>query len=103
MRWRTVELVRTASSVRAGGGASPSTEEGVDLQVFTPVRENLSLQEVYGDFYHHNNGMHLAGGVPDDAMWKSCWGGIAAQSASWYSMPPGKVGRWFTAALAVKW
>ena len=78
-------------------------DEGTDLQGFTHARAHLSLCEFYGDFPHHNYGTHLARGFPDDAVWKSCWVRLAAQSASWYSTPPGKVGRRFTAVLAVKW
>ena len=50
-----------------GGGESPSTEEGADLQGFTPVRAHLVLLKAYGDFPHTNNGTHLTGGVPDNA------------------------------------
>ena len=64
--------------VRAGGGADPSIEEGADLQGFTPVREHLSLREVYGELTQHNDGMHLVGLVLDDATRKSCWMRIAA-------------------------
>ena len=78
-------------------------EEGADLQGFTPARANLSMREVYGEFPHHNNGTHLAGGFLDHTTWQSCWGQLAAQSASWYSMPPGKMGRQFTAVLAAEW
>ena len=80
----------------------PSTEEGADLQGFTPDRAHLSVQEVYGDFPHHNGSTHLAGGVPDDAIWKSSWRRLAAKSASWYFTPPGKVGRRFTGVLAAE-
>ena len=47
----------------------------MDLKVFTPARAYLLLQEVYGNFPHHNNGTHLTGGVPDDAVWKFVGGG----------------------------
>ena len=61
------------------------------------------LQEVYGDFPHHNDRMHLAGGVPDHATWQSRWRRLAAQSASWYFAPPSKVGFQFTSVLAAEW
>ena len=44
-------------------------EEGVDLHDFTPTRAHLSLQEVYEDLSHQNDGRHLTGGVPDDTAW----------------------------------
>ena len=53
--------------VRAGGGADPSTEKGTYLQGFTTDRAHMLLREVYGDFLHHKDGMHLTGGFPDEA------------------------------------
>ena len=61
------------------------------------------LWEVYGYFPHHDNGTHLTGGVPDNAVWKSCWHRLDAQSASWYSGHPGKFGSRFTAVLSAEW
>ena len=43
------------------------------------------------------------GGVLDKATWQIHWRRISAQSASWYSTPPGKVGRQFTAVLDAEW
>ena len=45
------------------GGDLPPPEENADLPDFTPERTHMLLQEVYGDFPHHNNGSHLDGGV----------------------------------------
>ena len=56
-----------------------------------------------GDFLHHNDGMHLAGGVLNDAVWKINFRRLAAQSASWYYTPPEEVERQFTAVLAAEW
>ena len=67
------------------------------------MRDHLSLRGVYVESPHHNDGAHLEGGVPDDAMWKSRWRRLAAQSSSWYYTPPGKVGSWFTAVLSAEW
>ena len=78
-------------------------EEVTELQGFTPMRAHLLLQEFYGGFLHHNDGTHLTGGVPGDTVWQSCWRQIAAQSAIWYSTPPGKVGRRFTSVLDEEW
>ena len=46
----------------------PPLEENTDLPDFTPERANLLLQGVYGDYLHHNNGLHLDGGVADEAI-----------------------------------
>ena len=51
------------------GGDFPPPEENTDLPDFTPECAHLLLQEVYGDFPHHNNGLHLDGGVMDDTIW----------------------------------
>ena len=43
------------------------------LQGFTPPKAHLSLWEVYGDYPYHNERMHMAEGVPDEAVWQSFW------------------------------
>ena len=78
-------------------------QEGGELQGFIPARAHVSLQEVYGEFPHHNDGTHLAGGFMDDAVWKNHWRWITAQSASWYSTSSRKVGCQFTEGLALEW
>ena len=55
------ELVRVGRDV-------PPLEENADLPDFTPERAHLLLQGVYGDYPHHNNGLHLDGRVADDAI-----------------------------------
>ena len=64
---------------------------------------HLSLREVYRDFTHHKYGTHLAGGVLDNVICQIYWCWLAAQSAIWYSTPPCKVRRRFTAVLAAEW
>ena len=49
------------------GGDVPPPEENTDLPGFHPERAHLLLQGVYGDFLHHNNGLHLDGGISDNA------------------------------------
>ena len=43
------------------GGALPPPEENAGLRDFTLERAQLLLQEVYGDFPHRNDGLHLEG------------------------------------------
>ena len=43
-------------------------EENVDLSYFTSDCAHLLLREVYRDFPHHNDRLHLDGGVADDAI-----------------------------------
>ena len=85
-----------------GGDANPP-EENADLLGFTPERAHLLLHVVYGDFPHHNDGLHLDGVIADDAAWQRHWRRLAAQSASWYATPSGAVGRRVTAILAAEW
>ena len=85
-----------------GGDATPP-EENSDLPGFTPESVHLLLQEVYGDFPHHNNESYLDVVIKDDAVWQSHWRRLAPQSASWYATPSGAVGRRFTEILAVEW
>ena len=61
------------------------------------------MWEVYGDFLHHNDGLHLDGGFTDDTIWQIRWRRLAAQLASWYTTPTGAVGRRFASILDVEW
>ena len=60
------------------GGGLPPPEENADLPDFTPERAHLLLQEVNGEFPHHNDGLHLDGGIADNAIWNCCWLRLAA-------------------------
>ena len=82
------------------GGALPPPEENADLSELTPKIAHLLLQEVYGDFPHHKDGLHLDGGIVDDALWQRSWRRLEVQSASWYATPTGAVGRHYTSILA---
>ena len=77
-------------------------EENADLPDFTPEHVHILLQEVYGDYQNHNYGLHLDGGVVDDAIWQHYWRRLAAQSASWYNTFSRAVGCRFTAILAAE-
>ena len=59
--------------------------------------------EVYGDHLDHNDGLNLDMGGADDSIWQRRWRRLAAQPASWYTIPPGGINRRFTADLAAKW
>ena len=76
-------------------------KESANLPDFTLNHAHLLLQEIYRDFLHHNDGLHLDGVVADNAIWQRCWMRLAAQSASWYSTSYGAVSCRFTAILAV--
>ena len=58
------------------------------------------LREVYGDFPHHKDGLHLD---VVESIWQRRWSRIAAHSASWYATPTGAFGRRITSILAVEW
>ena len=84
------------------GGTPPPSEENAHLPGFTPERAHLLLKGVYGDFPHHNNELHLEGGIADDALWQHSWPCLAAHSANWCATPSGALGRRFTAVLAAE-
>ena len=52
----------------AWGETCPPTEVNADLPEFTPERAHMLLQEVYGNFQHHNNGEHLVEIIMDDTV-----------------------------------
>jgi hypothetical protein len=60
------------------------------------------LDDVYGDWPHHNNGKHLNGGVAEDAAWQRRWRWLVALPTTHYSVPKGKVGRRFIQILAAE-
>ena len=64
---------------------------------------HLLLQGVYGDFLHHNDGLHLDGVIADDAAWQRRLRRLAAQSAIWYATPSWEIGPRLTAILAAEW
>ena len=47
-------------------------EEGANLLGFTPSYAHVLLVEMYGDFLHNNDGMHLYGIVSDDTICHHC-------------------------------
>ena len=83
-------------------GVNAPQEKGEYLLYFTLEFAQLLLQEIYGDFLHHNDGLHLDGVVSEDTFWHWSWHQMAAQSAILYGTPPGVVWRWFTAIMATK-
>ena len=85
------------------GGDVPPPEESTDLPEFPPECAHLLLQRVYGDFLHHNDGLHLDGGFQDNDVWQCHWIRLAARSASWYATPSGYVGCRFVSILAAEW
>ena len=93
----------TSQGHSRGGGLAPLPEENVDLSVFHLEFVHLLLQKVYGDFPHHNGGLHLDGGIMDNNVWQCRWRRLAAHSGSWYATPSGAVGRRFTEILATEW
>ena len=73
------------------------------MTVFYPEHAHLFLHGVYGDFLHHNDELHLNGGVLDNAVCQSCWFRLATQLASCYTTASVAVGRHFTSILATEW
>ena len=55
----------------------PPSEENSDLPDLAPEHVQLLLQGFYGDFLHHNNGLHLDGGDLENAIWQRRWHRLA--------------------------
>ena len=81
----------------------PPPEGNTEFPGFTPDRAHLLLQDVYGDFPHHTDGLHLDGVIADNAIWQRRWHWLDTKSAIWYAMPSGAVRCRFTAILAAEW
>ena len=81
----------------------PLQEERAELTDFTPNRVHLLLKGFYVDYPHHKNGIHLEGGVLDDAVWQCCWHQLDAQLARWYATSSELIGCGFTEILATEW
>ena len=84
-------------------GVNAPQEKGEYLLYFTLEFAQLLLQEIYGDFLHHNDGLHLDGVIADDAAWQRRLRRLAAQSAIWYATPSWEIGPRLTAILAAEW
>ena len=78
-------------SHRGGGGSTG---------VCTISAADKRLDGVYGDHPHNNLGVHLTGGVEDDALWQRLWMRMSQQSTTTYNVPRGRVGRRFVKTLA---
>ena len=61
------------------------------------------MVELYGDQIYHNDGNHLDGDMTNNTLWLRFWNQLAAQSASWYTPPPGAVGWRFIMILVLEW
>ena len=78
-------------------------EEGSHLPDSPPPdRAHLLLEEVYGYFYHHNEGSQLDGGVPDKYACQNFWQWLVTQLYIWYATPPGVMGCLFTEIMVVE-
>ena len=75
------------------------TEPGADLDGATLAEADLLLDRIYGDHPHDNDGTHLDGGVPDDALWQHRFDQLSVRSPSHYSLPNGRVGKRFVRLL----
>eukprot|EP00978_Attheya_sp_CCMP212_P009281 scaffold21936_cov50-Attheya_sp.AAC.5 len=54
---------------------------------------------VYGNYVHHNDGMHLDGGIADDKIWQARWQKSVTLPTKRYDAPGGHVGRQFIEVL----
>ena len=85
------------------GGDMPAPEDNAYLPDFTPETVHLLLRGAYGDYPHHNDGLHLDRRIADAVIWQRHCRQIAAQSDNCYSTPSSAVLRFFTAILSAEW
>ena len=81
----------------------PHMGEVEDLQGSAPSRYHQLLVELYINYLHHNNGMHLDGGVSNNSILQHRWCQLVAQSSIWYSKPLWGIVQWFATILAAGW
>jgi hypothetical protein len=53
------------------------------------------LDTVNGNHIHQNDGMHLMGGISDDAEWKDYWRHLLVFLSKAYDIPSGAIGKQF--------
>ena len=80
------------------------TEDGKgaagDLSEYVPRGKDRRIQEVYGEWVHFNNGLHLSWRIENSGMWQKRWQALAVMPARSYDAPIGIVVRRFVHALA---
>jgi hypothetical protein len=79
-------------------------EEGQIEEEEIPVRDmpgatidtvDQMMDKVFGDHVHHNDGLHLDGGIADDATWQDYWRRLIFFPGQMYNLPKGKVEKRF--------
>ena len=68
-------------------------DEGADLPDYTPTEADRRLDAVLGDHIHDNDGSHLDGGIPDDALWQARHRLLTAFPSRQYATPSCRVGK----------
>jgi hypothetical protein len=67
--------------------AREESRENGDLPDYIPTDADRMLDAVYGDHIHQNNGMHLTGGISDDALWQDYWRHLVVFPSKAYDVP----------------
>ena len=95
----TGEKYRKRGDADATGDTAEGEGESGNVPGYVLTPENLRLREVYGDWFHRNQGTHLDGGVKDDSVWQAWWHDLAVMPLRRYDAPSGMVGRKFVGTL----
>jgi hypothetical protein len=64
-----------------------------DLPGYTLTEVDKIFDEVFGDHIHQKPGLHLDGGITDDATWQSYWRQLIEYPPSFYDTPNGALGK----------
>ena len=60
---------------------------------YVSTGKERQIKEVYGDWVHSNDRVHLSGGVKANQEWKDRWRTLVVMPARRYDTPSGRVGR----------
>jgi len=69
---------------------------------YSLTNADRKLDSAYGDHVHQNAGLHLTGGVDDDATWQHYWLKIASINTKRYDLPKTTVGKRFLSTLRLE-
>jgi hypothetical protein len=75
-------------------------QEDSDIPEATLSNADQKMDTVYGDHVHQNPGMHLTGGIADDAIWQERWQQLVLFSLHAYAVPFGTIGKRFVEKVA---
>jgi hypothetical protein len=80
--------------------AREESRENGDLPDYIQTDADQMMDAVYGDHIHQNDGMHLMGGISDNAIWQDYWRRLVVFPSKAYDVPFGAAGKRFVRMVA---